>query len=788
VFRSCSPTVRRVVVAGSALVGALWLFTLPARPGDQAARSTQAAAPEPARRGVPERSPAPRLRAPEALPSLAGVVLDGARRAVRGALVCAASSRLMASETHATCTESDHEGRFALRDLPAGRTLLSATSQGLGASGQRDEDAHVLGPGQHVEGITLRLATPTVELRGVVRDAAGGVLSGALVQGTSTAAPLVAAETRSDDEGVFRLWLPAGKAALRASADGYARAERLVIAPRAGAELVLEPAGSVRGRVVWASDGRPASAVYVSATGVGGERIRAAAPSGPSGEFRLTGLRAGAYRLDAKGAHASSTGGQAIELALADELDGVVIEVERGAELRGHVRTGDGRPCIPGRVALLGAPDPTLDPPRSASATELAPTNVVPQESTIDPDGAVHFGGVPSGRYHVTVQCLGHLLASGPRTVDVDARDREGLAWTVARAATLTVEVQDAAGQPVPGAGVALHLPARGAGGPSGRMPLVSDHEGRVTVPNLAPGRYALLALSEPEHEPVPVLITPFGLAPRARLALAGAGALRITVRDAEGAPAEDLRVSLWCEGGGSARAPLTARPLGAGVYLAQALPAGRCRVELDDGANDPWAEGPLDVTARSEHTLAVTLPATGSLRGRVVDAAGAGLADVWVRAAPEGAANGRGRRVLSDVDGQFELTGLAVSPAGHRVIAQRAFGAEAVAEQVRTGARVTLTLPVPATLRGVVVDAHDTPLPGARVWATSGPSGRKAVASAGPDGSFVLRGLTPGPAHVMASFGAWLADELTLELATEQAPLRIRVAAGDVLARAPPP
>src|SRR5690606_10147218 len=104
-----------------------------------------------------------------------------------------------------------------------------------------------------------------------------------------------------------------------------------------------------------------------------------------------------------------------------------------------------------------------------------------------------------------------------------------------------------------------------------------------------------------------------------------------------------------------------------------------------------------------------------GIIRGRVVDDGGTGLDDAFIvierqqqpldQPPPKGRlsyGDAEGRPILTDVDGSFEITGL---PTGlYTVSAVQKQGGEAVAFDVRPGAKLLLQIDAVASIAGQVI------------------------------------------------------------------------------------
>ena len=103
---------------------------------------------------------------------------------------------------------------------------------------------------------------------------------------------------------------------------------------------------------------------------------------------------------------------------------------------------------------------------------------------------------------------------------------------------------------------------------------------------------------------------------------------------------------------------------------------------------------------------------------GRVIDEAGEPVDDAWVSAGAEDGAEralGAGyvaphQRVMTDDDGRFELSGLAMR-GRYSVFVERPFGALIVHRDVAPSNDVTIRLPALGALSGAVIDPSARPL-----------------------------------------------------------------------------
>ena len=139
------------------------------------------------------------------------------------------------------------------------------------------------------------LAPGGVELHGIVRDLAGGVIEAAqvLVASTGHSAPYhhrPEAVARTDADGRFSVWGAPGGQYVSAWADGYSTASQAGVAPNYTFELFLSPESVLAGVVVDAETREPiAGATVMSGNPFfwgGGTRT----VTDGDGRFRIDGL------------------------------------------------------------------------------------------------------------------------------------------------------------------------------------------------------------------------------------------------------------------------------------------------------------------------------------------------------------------------------------------------------------------------------------------------------------------------------------------------------------------
>ncbi|CAM5345655.1 1,4-alpha-D-glucan glucanohydrolase OS=Streptomyces alboniger OX=132473 GN=CP975_29995 PE=4 SV=1 [Streptomyces alboniger] len=220
-----------------------------------------------------------------------------------------------------------------------------------------------------------------VAVRGTVRHADGTAVPGAAVTLVDVAGQQ-AGRGASGDDGRYALTTPgAGSFVLIAAAGGHQpRAVTVTVGERpVELDVVLGGAGRLAGTVRTA-DGTPVRDAAVTLTDVTGEVV-ATTRSGREGGYVLAELVAGEYTL-AAGAPAFRPAALPVSVQASRETRQDV-ELAGGAELRGTVRAGGGRPVEDARVTLLDAAGNVVD------------------TLTTGADGTFRFVDLPSGEYTV---------------------------------------------------------------------------------------------------------------------------------------------------------------------------------------------------------------------------------------------------------------------------------------------------------------------------------------------------------------------------------------------------
>jgi hypothetical protein len=344
----------------------------------------------------PQRMPARPLRPGEAPPKGTGVLKGQVLAAGTGSPVRRAQVRAMSMEGRGGgVTNTDAEGRYEIRDLPAGRFSVTAQKGGfvMGQFGQRRPNEPGtpidLGEGQTAEKVNFVLSRGSVIAGRVVDDGGEGV-SGTQVaamryQFVGGSRRLVpgggeGSTDRTDDQGNFRLFgLPPGDYYVSATnrnnsmimpnmnsteVDGYAptyypgtpnMAEATRITVRAGQEMtganfamVISRMARVRGRALNASGGPVTQAMLMLAPADLGFNMGMNMMNsivGGDGSFQFANVPPGRYNLQVRPQGMPTASSEIATLPVVvgnDDVDNLIVTTSVGAVARGVVMTDDG--------------------------------------------------------------------------------------------------------------------------------------------------------------------------------------------------------------------------------------------------------------------------------------------------------------------------------------------------------------------------------------------------------------------------------------------------------------
>lgn len=699
-----------------------------------------------------------------------GRVLDQAEQPVAGAEVVLSLSpaegrmgrffRSLASGAPGLEATTAADGRFEIRDLPAGTYELTARGRGYApltvpglaipaGAGTTDLGTVLLVQGVAVEGLVVDPEGRPVPGAEITVSEAGNLGMRALLRRQGNPEPPVL--TGSD--GSFRIEdrRPGETLGLGAWRAGYAAADvpGVQVPSERPVRIVLQPTAAVEGRVV-DPDGRPiaGATVVAFASDRMRMRVRVAAAPGPgpattddSGLFRVEGMEPGTIEIRAMAAGFQAAWLKNLELRPGQDLRGVEVVLAPGAVVEGRVLSPSGRPVSGAQVTLA---------------------EMESRGGVFDPVGAISDG---DGRYRL------EGVGPGPRAVQAEHPDyrravrelevrlgENTLDLTLEGGAEVRGRVVDEAGAPVANARVMLRQGFR-----SWELPSTgSGPDGSFTLTSVPEGTYAILAQKEgfAMDREGQELVVAGGSVGGVEVRLSRGGAVvgqllgleftelsQVQVR-VYGAPAEGIVAP-----DGSYRvdhvAPGTWR-------VVASLPDGSRQAEGEVALEPGAAEARLDLAFEEGHTL------TGRVLrdGRALTGAGVSLSS------PQSSS----RFVSTDHEGRFRFADL---PAGeYQLMVLVGPGEPQHVEPLEMdGDRDVLVELRAVSVSGRVIDDESRrPIANAEVTLVipdgAGP-GRFPV-STGTDsrGMFQLRGVSEGTWRLRALASGYAPDEATVEVA----------------------
>ncbi|MEA2236014.1 MAG: large repetitive protein [Thermoanaerobaculia bacterium] len=409
----------------------------------------------------------------------------------------------------------------------------------------------------------------------------------------------------------------------------------------------------------------------------------------------------------------------------------VVVTVDRGVEISGHVLHSDGSPVADAIV-------------------EMPSANMAPRTATSDSDGSFKLGGIPSGATSVTAFSADRRLSSQAVAVTAPAK---GVTITMPNGARIEGRVVDrATKQPVTDFTIALPAPASpGRGAPGAQPQQFHAEDGSYAIDNVTPGS-------------VQIRVTATGYVAGSRSDIAAEDGKTVSGIDVQldrgatvtgkvtssGAPVAGVQVQVT-----AGRMPPSGNTTtdADGSYTIDGIQEGDRTLQFQKTGFVVQRKS-VEVTAGKELRLDVELDHGRELRGRVVDRTGTGIAGGMVAINGNGNVGGMpGNITRTEADGTFVMQG--VADGRYRLTARKEgyVSAEANDVEVPQVQALTFTLDNGATITGRVTGLTPDELPQVIVGASGGTSRNQT--NVDQAGNFTLHGLPDGSVRVDAMLNA---------------------------------
>jgi carboxypeptidase family protein len=571
----------------------------------------------------------------------------------------------------------------------------------------------------------------------------------------------------TDPSGKFRLdGVDAGMVTITAKADGKApgRKSGLKVAPEQVVDagtLILEDGRALRGRVVAAKDDAPVPGATISVAVpqgfmmTGGRDAAGVAISGLDGRFEIAGLEPRTYGVDATQPDYSPNSGR-VEIGADADTEDFVIKLSRGGTITGLVRDAQ-KQVLPNVQVLL---------------TKMG-MGGGPQAASTGPDGRYSFEKIAPGEYMVIRAPTGGgpvMLFGGMKQVTVREGETTSFDLDESSKINLTGRVMKA-GQPV-GNAMLFFVASDPAATQKDLRQSHTDADGRYQIGLDTAGAYAVrvstgTAFFGGGASAINVQV-PDQPSPVVDITMKTAG-ISGHVTNSQGKPVSGAVVTVTAAGaaagGDGHKRGMQNETEPDGSFLVDGLEAGTYAVTVAAAGYQNAVVPPVTIANDSDvPAVDVRLEAGRTVRGRVVDANGNGIAGAMVVAAASGAQPSARDAVnaASDVNGTFLVTAPADGPIDVTAVAAGFPPARAIGVQPQEGEDIVLRAPRPGRVRVSVVDPNG-PVAGARVSCRAVPdylgggylSMMNLTAPTAADGTTTVSSLAPGSYELTASAGS---------------------------------
>ena len=541
-------------------------------------------------------------------------------------------------------TTSDASGRFSVRVHPAAHDL-SFRKAGFAPKIVRDHRPRA------GEELLVTLEPPVVVRGRVIRADGRGVPS--VEVGLSQFSRQNPKEARTAADGKFEFGgLASGPHELHVRHDKLGLYEsRTIDAPADDVRIVLEPRGTVRGRVLDGSTQQPVPRFQISLVPEPPTEgpVRQVQGQDPAGAFAMSDLAPGSYAVEVTAEGYVRTRLEGVRVAVDPAATELEVVLDADAPIRGRVTDGEGAPVAGAQVTPKGE-DLRIRSVRSDEA------------------GRFELRGLPAGEVPVHFQADGFLLEK--RMLDTRAASRFEV--VLRRGLSLVGEVVRS-GRGVEGAEVRATSSEQGAL----EQRTFTDERGRFRLSGLRPGRYQVRA--QERNDSVVVDDVDVAQAPALRLVL---GQVATVVGRVVGLPRDGQQrrvlVLARAENHRSSSAAVGADQ----SFRFDDLPPGRVELEAQvEAASGTRLSRKVELRLAAGETAEATLEFPGGIvvSGRVVrDGQPVAGARVYFIGSPGDVAGTR-----TDARGIYEMPGL--EPGTYTVSADQEDGPEFTTQHVVT-------------------------------------------------------------------------------------------------------
>ncbi len=353
--------------------------------------------------------------------------------------------RLAPEDGEVVVLRTDSKGSVRAEQLAAGSWIISASAAGFEPAAAPEKE---LTAGEDAT-IALTLAAGGRSLTGMVTDASGGPIAGARVDAARLGAMqrpgTVVATAVTGSDGAYAVSVAEGQLLVAVSSADYAAQSRLVEVGAAGAvaNFSLVPGGVIEGIVRDEKTHQPVAGAQVRAERDRGgmimlaESTRRRAVSDPSGRFRISSLRPGAYELAASAGRMTSKSPTIVGIGVAEQATDIELLISDGPVVSGTVVDETGTPVADIEVTAngrhRGGGDAKTDAKGAFTITGLSPATyfLMARNETFVPQGGtpIELADKDLTGIKVTVQrgakIVGHVEPRQVCEIHHDIEDRE---------------------------------------------------------------------------------------------------------------------------------------------------------------------------------------------------------------------------------------------------------------------------------------------------------------------------------------------------------------------------